>query len=66
MIPLSDSQLKIVMDLARPLAPWQRSLFLEVVARRLSGQTIGDGVVHSAAVAALRDVMRDTNYRHVG
>jgi hypothetical protein len=56
-IALSDDQLAIVMGLARPLAPWQRGLYLETVARRLSGVEIGDGTVHAAAVAAQREVL---------
>jgi len=56
-IRLSDNQLEIIMGLARPLPPWQRSLFLEAVARRLTGVEIGDGTVHAAAVAAQREVI---------
>jgi hypothetical protein len=65
-LSLTDAQLSTVMELARPLAPWQRGLFLEAVARRLAGQEIGDGSVHSAAIAAVRDVINGTNYRNVG
>ena len=50
-IALTDAQLKIVQELARPLQRWQRDRFLQVVARRLAGETIGDGAVHHAAVA---------------
>ena len=57
MIALNDSQLEIVMTLARPLQRWQRDLFLQAVARRLAGVELGDGVVHAAAVAAQREVM---------
>jgi hypothetical protein len=39
------------------LAPWQRDRFLQAVARRLTGQEIGDGSVHAAAVAAQREVI---------
>jgi hypothetical protein len=63
-IRLSDVQLAQVMDMARPLAPWQRSKFLEAVARHLSRKAIGDGAVHAAA--ALREVIASTNYRNVG
>jgi len=45
------------MTLARPLAPWQRDLFLQAVARRLADVEIGDGTVHAAAIAAQREVM---------
>jgi hypothetical protein len=57
MIRLSDAQLQIVMGLAQPLAPWQRRLFLEAVARRLTGREIGDGVVHQAAIEAQREIL---------
>jgi hypothetical protein len=65
-IPLNDAQLATVTELARPLAPWQRGLFLQAVARRLAGREIGDGAVHAAAVEAVREVIRSTNYRNVG
>lgn len=61
MISLSDDQLQIVMGLAQPLAPWQRRAFLETVARKLSGQIIGDGSVHAAAIAAQREVITSTS-----
>lgn len=57
MIALSNRQLETVMTLARPLAPWQRDLFLQAVARRLADVEIGDGTVHAAAIAAQREVM---------
>jgi hypothetical protein len=57
MIALSDAQMAMLQDFARPLQPWQRSLFLEAVARRLAGQVIGDGSVHAAAVAAQREII---------
>jgi hypothetical protein len=65
-LSLTDAQLATVMQLARPLAPWQRGFFLEAVARRLVGQEIGDGSVHSAALAAVHEVISGTNYRNVG
>jgi hypothetical protein len=57
MISLSDEQLKQVMELARPLAPWQRDQFLRAVARNLDGVEVGDDTVHSAAIAAQREVI---------
>jgi hypothetical protein len=63
---LTDAQLATVMDLARPLAPWQRGPFLKAVARRLSGREIGDGSVHAAALEAVREVIESKNYRNVG
>jgi hypothetical protein len=66
-VRLSDAQLATVMRLARPLAPWQRKAFLEAVARRLcTGSEIGDGTVHAAAVEAVAEVIRATNFRNVG
>jgi hypothetical protein len=60
-IALTDEQLKIVQELARPLQRWQRDRFLQVVARRLEGETIGDGTVHAAAVAAQREVINGSS-----
>jgi hypothetical protein len=57
MIALTDEQMAMLQDFARPLQPWQRGLFLEAVARRLAGQVIGDGSVHAAALAAQREVL---------
>jgi len=65
-IALSDEQLAMVVQLSRPLAPWQRKLFLEAVARRLIGIELGDGSVHAAAVAAVDEVIAATRYRNVG
>ena len=61
MIALSDHQLEIVTSLARPLAPWQRDLFLQAVARRLADIEIGDGSVHAAAIAAQREVLNGSS-----
>jgi hypothetical protein len=66
MIQLTDTQLATVMRLAGPLAPWQRPQFLEAVARRLTGQEIGDGTVHAACVEAVSEVIATTRYRNVG
>jgi hypothetical protein len=41
---LSDAQITTVMQLARPLQPAQRTVFLEMLAAKLNGQhDIGDG-----------------------
>jgi hypothetical protein len=47
-IKLTDRQLDAIMRTAEPLAPADRSPFLEEVAALLQGQTIGDGLVHRA------------------
>ena len=57
MIALTDDQLATITRLAYPLAPRQRGLYLEAVARRLNGVEIGDGTVHTAAVAAQREIL---------
>ena len=46
---LTDQQLKVLRELAAPLAPSQRSAFLPDVARRLHGVELGDGTVAQAA-----------------
>jgi hypothetical protein len=56
-IALSDEQLKIEQELARPLQRWQRDQFLQAVARHLDGEEIGAGTVHAAAVRAQREVL---------
>ena len=51
-IALTDAQLAAVMRAAEPLAPGDRSAFLETVAGLLQGQAIGDGAVHRACADA--------------
>jgi hypothetical protein len=54
-LALTDSQLDLLHRLAWPLAPADRSGFLELVAQRLREQaTIGDGTVHRIAVECQR------------
>jgi hypothetical protein len=53
-LALTDEQLDLLHRMAWPLAPADRSPFLEAVAEALQGQTIGDGVVHRVAVEAQR------------
>jgi hypothetical protein len=49
-IHFSDQQLALLRELATPLAPSQRSAFLQEVARRLHGvEPLGDGTVAQAA-----------------
>ena len=46
----SDEQIALLRELAAPLAPSQRSAFLEDVARRLHGiEPLGDGTIAQAA-----------------
>ena len=45
-IRLTDAQLAVVMAAAEVLAPADRSAFLEEVARRLQGVTVGAGILH--------------------
>jgi hypothetical protein len=49
-LPLSDTQLESVMSAAQPLAPSQRPLFLEALAR----QQLGDG-----GPPVIRSIQRD-------
>jgi len=49
-LPFTDQQIALLRELAAPLAPSQRSAFLEDVARRLNGvEPLGDGTVAHAA-----------------
>ena len=51
LLQLTDDQLTALLNAAKPLAPADRSSFLEAVATALRDQaTIGDGVVHRAIV----------------
>jgi hypothetical protein len=58
MIKLTDKQLETLRELAMPLSPFQRGKFLQLVAQRLAGITIGDGSVHQAAVEARKELLR--------
>jgi len=59
-LPFTDQKLSLLHELAAPLAPSQRSAFLQDVARRLHGVVeLGDGTVAQAAreaQAAIRKV----------
>jgi hypothetical protein len=46
LIHLTDAQITTVMQLARPLAPHQRTAFLELLVSKLSGREIGDGTLY--------------------
>ena len=49
MLHLTDQQMTLLRQLAAPLAPSQRSAFLQDVARRLHGVELGDGTIAQAA-----------------
>jgi hypothetical protein len=55
MLALDDAELKIVMDCARPLAPKDRSEFLEAVAVELGKyEQLGPGIVSRVTAATQR------------
>jgi hypothetical protein len=53
-IALTDDQLDAIMSAAQPLAPADRSPFLEAVAAGLRGREIGDGLIHRMIAEAQR------------
>jgi hypothetical protein len=55
---LSDDQLFAVMQCAEPLAPHDRSRFLNRVADLLRGHELGDGMVSRAARQAQGELFR--------
>jgi hypothetical protein len=55
MVNFSDEQLAAIQSAAAPLSPADRSRFLEVIAVRLNGKDLGDGVVYHA----IRDTQRE-------
>jgi len=55
---LTDQQLVLLRELAAPLAPSQRSAFLQDVARRLHGVELGDGTVAQAAREAQAEIRK--------
>jgi hypothetical protein len=57
-IHFSDHQLALLHELAVPLAPSQRSAFLQEVARRLHGVELGDGAVAQAAREAQAEIRK--------
>lgn len=54
-LALTDNQLDQIMRCAAPLHPRVRRLFVEHVAVRLRGKTLGDGEVHKACREVLRE-----------
>jgi hypothetical protein len=57
-IALTDSQLAAVTAAAQPLAPADRSAFLEAVAAALRGREVGDGAVY-LAISEVQRKFRD-------
>jgi hypothetical protein len=57
MLKLSDEELTQVFRAAGPLQPGDRNRFLESVASKLAGATIGPGSVYKACVEAQRELM---------
>ena len=57
---LTDSELRILLDLARPLQLAERGRFLEIVGERLRGHgsELGDGTISRIAREARRAVFR--------
>jgi hypothetical protein len=51
---LTDAELDIITRIAAPLAPRDRRLFLQDVARALEGRELGDGLLHRTAVELQR------------
>lgn len=55
-LALTDLQVTTIMQLARPLAPDQRTAFLEMLAAKLNGRReIGDGELHRLVRTIIRD-----------
>jgi hypothetical protein len=51
-LPLTDEQLDALIRIAAPLAPSDRPLFLQDVAKALNGHVVGPGLLHRVAVEA--------------
>ncbi len=65
MISLSDDELGIVMEAARPLQPHQRSQFLQAVASELEKfEVVGDGVIHRVVGKLQREHLAPRRYAH--
>jgi hypothetical protein len=58
MLKLTDQQLEAVADIARLIAPADRAEFLELLAERLRGVELGDGVVRREAERCWRDMVQ--------
>jgi hypothetical protein len=57
-IALTDEQLDALMRAAQPIAPVNRSAFLQAVASALRDREIGDGAVYLAICQAQRQLWR--------
>jgi hypothetical protein len=67
MISLSDDELQIIMDCARPLQPHQRSEFLRDVASELARYPeIGVGVVGRVTAKLQREHLAPRSWHNVG
>jgi hypothetical protein len=62
MIHLSDAELDAVMAAAKPLAPADRSRFLEAVAARLSAYP-SDEIGSGSVSRPVRDVLQELHWR---
>jgi hypothetical protein len=57
-LALTDAQITSIMQLARPLQPAQRRIFVEMIAARLNGQReIGDGMLYQICRELQRQVL---------
>ena len=54
-LALTDAELDQIMRYAGPLHPRVRRAFIEHVANRLRGKTLGDGLVHRVCAEVLRE-----------
>jgi hypothetical protein len=61
MISFTDQQLAALRAAAKPLSPWDRSRFLQIVADRLMGKDLGDGAVYRV----IRETQREFLTRSV-
>ena len=51
----SDEEMTLLLELARPIEPAQRSAFLDAVAEAIGEQASGPGLVHQTARRVQRD-----------
>jgi hypothetical protein len=57
-VQLTDAQRQTIVDIARVIPEQQRDAFLQVLAEQLASVEVGDGSVHTAAIAARRAIMQ--------
>jgi hypothetical protein len=69
-LALTDAQITIVMQLARPLSPDQRTAFVELLVAKLNGhREIGDGALYQVCRDLQRELFSpplETHHHHVG